>query len=467
MRQPQGRPRRRGLKLAGTFLFVVPATAAAQSSTIVVAPSIIAPNYDRVFPGVEESIEAGADIARARSAAAVWYNPAGIVLTRRTQLNASSQGYELTLIGGTGIREVGTEVSSFRTLPSFVGLVLGEEVLPWRNLRLGFAVVNPISWDQSLDVSVAQTPGERVTYIAQSNFQNFQAIAALGWAVSPAFRLGFAVVFPHTTANGQVQLSTEATTASSTASTSRSESFSGYVQYVLAEASLQWDPLAWLSLGLVFKTPGLRVFGGGSLTYQSLGTEQGTIGSQSTQIFLRDNDASFNYRMPLELGAGVAVRVDRVAVELDLRWHQASGTYLALGSAVPGRVVTGVDGQPPVVTATSFPDLTWGTRGILNGSIGGRYRLSELITLHAGFYLSLAPGDDRSPILQQIDLYGLRAGVSFSAETFKTQVLSGSVGLGYEFGSSSRALVTEAGDAQNQTLNAQTISILFALSYQF
>ncbi|HMK73243.1 MAG TPA: hypothetical protein VK454_07875, partial [Myxococcaceae bacterium] len=91
----------------------------------------------------------------------------------------------------------------------------------------------------------------------------------------------------------------------------------------------------------------------------------------------------------------------------------------------------------------------------------------ELVTLHAGFYISWAPGDARSPILQQIDLYGMRAGVSFSAETFKSQVLSGSVGLGYEFGSSSRALVTEAGDAANQTLNAQTISILFAISYQF
>jgi hypothetical protein len=464
MRRP---PRHRRAQLAGALLSLLPAAAAAQSSSIVIVPSIIAPNYDRIFPGVEESIEAGADIARARSAAAVWYNPAGIVLTTRTQLNASSQGYELTLIGGTGIREAGTELSSFRTLPSFIGLVFGEEVLPWRNLRLGFAVVNPISWDQSLDVSVTPNPGGRVTYLAQGNFQNFQGIVALGWAVSPVFRLGFGIVFPHTTASGLVQYSTEATSTTSTASTNRSESFSGNVQHVLAEASLQWDPLRWLSLGLVFKTPGLRIFGGGSTTYQALSTQQGSIGSQSTQVFLRDTDASFDYRMPLELSGGLAVRVDRAAIELDLRWHQASGTYLALGSSVPGRVVTGVDGQPPVVTATSFPNLNWGTRGILNGSIGGRYRLSELVTFHAGFYLSLAPGDARSPILQQIDLYGLRAGVSFSAETFKTQVLSGSVGLGYEFGSSSRALVTEAGDAANQTLNAQTISILFAISYQF
>ncbi|HMK71843.1 MAG TPA: hypothetical protein VK454_00815, partial [Myxococcaceae bacterium] len=188
MRRPT---RRRRAQLAGALLSLLPAGAAAQSSSIVIVPSIIAPNYDRIFPGVQESIEAGADIARARSAAAVWYNPAGIVLTKRTQLNASSQGYELTLIGGTGIREAGTEVSSFRTLPSFVGLVLGEEVLPWRNLRLGFAVVNPISWDQSLDVSVNPNPGARVTYLAQGNFQNFQAIVALGWALSPDFRLGF------------------------------------------------------------------------------------------------------------------------------------------------------------------------------------------------------------------------------------------------------------------------------------
>ncbi|HXX30875.1 MAG TPA: hypothetical protein VEJ89_09165 [Myxococcaceae bacterium] len=466
MTEPARRRRLRGWRLWSALPWLLPGAAAGQSSPIVVEPTIIAPNYDRIFPGVEESLEAGADIARARSAAAVWYNPAGIVLTRRTQLSASSQGYELTLIGGTGIRQAGTEVSSLRTLPSFVGLVLGEEVIPWRNIRLGFALANPISWDQSLDVSVLPTPGSRTTYLAQATLQGYQAIAAVAWAASPSLRLGFAVVFPHTSASTQVQFSTENTSSTSTTSTERAQQLSGNVQHVLAEASLQWDVVRWLSLGLVVKTPGLRVFGGGSLTYQALGTVQGTAGSQSTQVFLRDTDATFDYRIPLELAGGVAVRIQRVAVELDLHWHQASGTYLAVGSTTPGRVVTGVDGQPPVVTTTSFPDLLWGTRGILNGSIGGGYRVSNLVTLHGGFYVSLAPGDARSPILQQIDLYGFRAGVSFTAEMLGTQVLSGSVGLGYEFGSSSRALVTDAGD-QNQTLNAQTISILFALSYQF
>ena len=453
----------RWLRLVGVLILSSSGLASAQTGGINLPPSLIAPNYDRIFPGVLESIEAGADVARARRAAAIWYNPSGMALARRTQLNASSQGYQLTLLGGTGIRDTGVEVSNFRTIPSFIGIVFGQEIIPWKKFRIGFAVTNPISWEQSVDVSVTPAMGRRTTYTAQSSFQNYQPTAAVAYAADPSLRFGFALAFPHTSASSQTAFSTAVTTNAGINGSVRTLALSGNTTHVLASLSTQWDPVPWLSLGAVVKTPGLRIVGGGSLTYEAQLTQQGTTGPQQvTQTFLRDTNASFNYRIPLELDGGVAVRFGRVELELDLRWHQASGTYVALASSTPGQVVTTSAGSAPLVTNTPFPPQIWGTLGILNASIGGRYRLSNVVTFHAGFYIDRAPGDARSPILQLINLYGLRAGASFTGET-----ISGSVGLGYEFGTSNRALVTDSGDTEQQTLTTQTISLLFAISYDF
>jgi hypothetical protein len=450
-------------RLAGVLILYGSGAASAQTGAINLPPSLIAPNYDRIFPGVLESIEAGSDVARARGAAAIWYNPAGMALARRTQINASSQGYQLTLLGGTGIRDTGVEVSNFRSIPSFIGIVLGQEVIPWKKVRVGIAVTNPISWEQSVDVSVSPAQGQRTTYTAHSDFQNFQATAAVAYSVDPLFRLGFALAFPNTSASGQTALTTALTASTSINSSVRTLGFSGNATHVLAVLSTQWDPLPWLSLGAVVKTPGLRILSGGSITYQAQATQQGTTGPQQvTETFLRDTSATFDYRMPLEIDGGFAVRFGRVEFELDLRWHQASGTYTAFASNVPGQVVTTSAGSAPVVTTTPFPPQVWGTLGILNGSIGGRYRLNQLVTFHAGFYVDRAPGDAQSQILQSINLYGFRAGASFTSET-----ISGSVGLGYEFGTSNRALLNDSGNTEQQTLTTQTISLLFAISYDF
>jgi hypothetical protein len=453
----------RWLRLVGALILSGSGLASAQTTPVTLPPSLIAPNYDRIFPGLAESIEAGADVARARGAAAIWYNPSGMALARRTQLNASSQGYQLTLLGGTGIRDAGVEVSNFRTLPSFIGIVFGEELIPWKKVRIGFAVTNPISWEQSIDVSVTPAVGRRTTYTAQSNFQNYQPTIAVAYAVDRSFRLGFALAFPHTSASSQTEFSTAVNSSSTTVGSIRTLALSGNTTHLLASLSTQWDPLPWLSLGAVLKTPGLRILGGGSLTYQAQLTQQGVTGpQQSTQVFLRDSDAVFDYRIPLEIDAGFAVRIGRAEFELDLRWHQASGTYLALASNTPVQVVTTTAGTAPVNTTSFFPPQIWGTLGILNAEIGGHYRLNDVVTLHAGFYIDRAPGDARSPILQLINLYGMRAGVSFTSQT-----ISGSVGLGYEFGTSNRALVTDSGDTEQQTLTTSTISLLFAISYDF
>ena len=102
-------------------VLAVAGSASAQSDFLI-PPTLLLPNYDRVYPGLTEALEGGAFVARAKAAPALFYNPAGIATTNRTVLNASAQGYQLTTLGGTGFSQ-SSPVSSFETVPSFIGLV--------------------------------------------------------------------------------------------------------------------------------------------------------------------------------------------------------------------------------------------------------------------------------------------------------------------------------------------------------
>src|SRR5689334_22108331 len=169
---------RGGMRLAlGVVLLLGAVTARAQD--LPVPPSLLLPNYDRVHPGLDEALEAGAFIARARNAPAVAYNPAGISLTDRTVLNASAQGYQLTALGGTGFAQA-SPVSSFEGIPSFLGIVLGRDILDWESVRLGFAVVTPIHWDQSAIANSTPEPSQRTSYTVASSFSTVVPTFSVG-----------------------------------------------------------------------------------------------------------------------------------------------------------------------------------------------------------------------------------------------------------------------------------------------
>jgi hypothetical protein len=73
-----------------------------QSVDFTVPPNSIVPNYNRISVGQREALDAGAYVARTDDALANWYNPAGLVLSEKTALKASSNVYELTKTTLTG-----------------------------------------------------------------------------------------------------------------------------------------------------------------------------------------------------------------------------------------------------------------------------------------------------------------------------------------------------------------------------
>ena len=443
---------------AGLLLLLITGGAARAQTDFTVPPTLLVPNYDRVYPGLLEALEGGAFIARARNAPALFYNPAGIVLTDRTVLNASAQGYQLTTLSGSGFQQ--SSGGAFETLPSFLGVVLGREVIDWEKVRLGFAVVHPEHADLSAVASTVPEAGQRASYAVHSSFNTLTPTFSVGWAVAPSFRLGGSIEFPYTSLSNTGELSGEISDATTSRATLRTLATSGSVLHVRGVLGVQWDVLSWLKLGVLVRTPGLKILTSGSFQYEAL-----TNGANGTrQVFFQDTSPDFQYKQPLEAGLGAALEFGPFGIEIDLRWHDGTDTYALYSSTKTARVVDTTSGSP-VLSEVAFPGISYRARQIWNGSIGAHVALSQNFVISAGSYLDYSPVDPATHVFRRVDMLGFRAGVSFRIDKF-----SASVGAGWEHGTGSDNLIPPAGlpipsEASNLTLD--TFTLLFSVSFKF
>ena len=448
-------PFRRMLRRAGLAVLLLGATPV-RAQEVILPPSLLLPNYDRVYPGLIEAIEAGAFIARARNAPAVAYNPAGISQTDRTVLNASAQGYQLTALGGTGF-DHSSPVSSFESIPSFLGIVLGRDVIDWESVRLGFAVVTPVHWDQSAIASTTPQEGQRASYSVHSSFNTVVPTFSVGWAVSPSIRLGASVEFPYTSLSDQGELSGELTTATTSQGSLRNVAAGGSVLDVVGVIGAQWTALPWLQLGFLFRTPGLSILSTGAFNFESLTA----LNSGNTHVYFNDSNARFEYRTPMEISGGAAVDIGPVQFELDLRWHDGTHAYQLFSSDAQGRIVDTTSGLP-VTTSFAFPGVAYRARPILNGSLGAHVSLTPAVNLSAGVYLDQSPVDILGNGFRRVDMVGFRTGVAFQLAK-----LGASVGVGWEHGKGVADLAPDNVPSQHEELTLNTFTLLFSVSYKF
>jgi hypothetical protein len=453
--------RRRVVALA---LLLLPVGASAQTQ-VLLPPSLVAPNYNRVFPGLGESIQAGASLVRTGTPPAIWYNPAGMVLGTRTQVNASVQGYQMTLVSGSVVLNGGSQEGNIGTVPTFVGIVLGEEAIHLKDVRFGFGVANDISWSQGLNSATQRPNSAKVLYGTNSEIQQYQGIAAVSYAMSEKFRLGFSLAVPYTYVSNNGELNGTLTERDSLTTSVRTVTFSGWNFHLLPKAGFQWDALDWLSVGGVVAPPALRVLRGGDFTLVTVNTTTTGASSNTRQASIRDTSATFSYVLPAEISGGLAFRFGPVEFEVDAHWFVAVGTYNLIQSSSPVVAVNAAVGTPPGTTVSPFPTQIWGTRNVVDLNVGGSVKVSKLISLLVGFYSDHAPGNVPSKVFLPVSLYGVRAGISFNSPS-----LSGSVGLGYEWGSASIPLTDDTLAVPvnfTETMNVTTLSLLFAISYTF
>jgi hypothetical protein len=428
----------------------VPFAAAAQGTLLDLPASFVTPNFDHVFIGVAEAHEAGAYLARTSGPAAAWYNPGGLAGADRTAVSINVRGLDLGIVSLGDPFPDSVQVSAFGILPLFASLVLGPDITGWKDVRIAISGTEQIASDALAWWGSTDASGHW-TYASDAGITSGVLAVSLAWAASPRLRIGGSLGGSWTRLYENDHFS--AVDGAAASSSQRTRLLSGMAFHFIPAAGVQWEPLEGFAVGAVARSPGVKFWGRATVQ----GERQDTAAASSTNASLQTDDAAFDFRYPLDLEAGVALRRPGWELELNLRYHASTGSYTLVSSDVPVQTVTAPGGS----TVTSpFAPVTYDGRAVLDLSLGGSVALGRTLRLHAGGYALPSPVASGNPWYRRTDLYGVRAGLSFEAER-----LSGSVGLGYEAGRSSGS-PTLAGVAADGSVLVQQLSLAFAAEFR-
>jgi long-subunit fatty acid transport protein len=446
--------------LAALFLIVMPGRALAQTSGVLFPPSIAITNYDRVLVGQEEALEAGAFVARVGDTTSGWYNPAGMASVARTAIGASASGFETDVLSLDGVGKQRGGGMSIYQLPSFFGAVLGRDVIDSENWRIGLTITKPTAWNQEIVGGIAGNT--RVAYSSHVALSTLNPMFSASYSPFPSLRFGAGIGIAITSLSEIQTLSEQVAQPTTANAFLRNLDGSGSIWNLTGTLGVQWDATENIVVGAMMRTPGLKITQSGSLTYQN-------VDNRSTpwnQTFFTDKDATFDYRLPLDVNVGVAWRSKAFEAEFDLRYHSAISEYTLLGSSQPVRITTTdpVTGLP-VYTTQPFDGVSNGARTVWNFALGGRYNLNEIWSFHGGFFSDASPTNEAGAnLFRSVDMYGITAGAKVRGDH-----LSGSFGLGYSWGSSQPFQFGDpvGGTPITTKLTITSLSLLYAVAYKF
>lgn len=443
-----------------SLLLLAPVAAAAQSVTTL-PKALIFPNYDNVLVGKNQALEGGAYIARVNDASANFYNPAGLVAAEKTSLSASSTGYVYSRISSKA-SDSSISTSKLDNVPGYFGAVFEPPFVHARDWRLGFSVTRNVSWSPGgIDQTIAPTASDfdRVTFSTEASFTTLQYQLAAAWAPVRSLRLGISSGLAQTNFSSRVSLSGATSPAGQPGQFLSTLRANGSDYSIVFALGVQWDVVAGLTVGALFRPPGVHIADSSLVTQESSFVQA----ASATSTYFRDDEGAFRYKLPTEASLGIAYRFAAVEVELDVRYHDAVSQYDFYRSDVPYQVLTQANGTSGITTQPP-PRVIYSARRLLNAAVGANWRLGRIATLHGGFYSSLSPVQDAdtSP-LRKADLYGFTGGVDFQLEKF-----GASLGAGYQFGTSRPLGNVAVGSALTASeISLQSISIIYAVSYQF
>ncbi len=465
-----GRTARAGVAAARGILSLIPGLLLphllqAQVGQFTIPPSGIIPNYNRIGIGQREALEGGAYVARTDDALANWYNPAGLVSSEKTALNASSNAYELTK---TTLNGVGQKSSStkFSPIGGFFGIVVGAPIAKNPRLRLGFGYTKPIGWSpSSLDGAFTLPAGGGTEAFGYNSTMSFGTeIPSLNGAyrLSQTIRVGIGVGYAFTglnqdqTINDRLVLPTGVTTAVRTFSTD------GSAHHLLLTAGAQWDLAPAITLGATVTSPGIRIGGSSKVKFNRILFQAG--GAEDDLAF-RDPGANFDLKIPLRATAGATFRYSRGQVELDVRYHGAEDQYEMFSSDSTGVQITTDASGTPTITTPAFTPVLNQARSIVSLALGANFSLSPGFRLHAGFFTDPSPvSAPTQSTFRAVDLTGASGGVSLGSGN-----LTASLGILSSWGTTSeRAIGPSLGGLEATTdVSVQTFTGLYSVSFTF
>lgn len=454
--------------VAGCLALAPAAALSAQALAIEVPPSLILPNYNRVAIGQREGLEGGAFVARTDDAVANWYNPAGLARAKVTAINASANAYEWTSLALEGLGASSRRVR-FVSIGTLFAAVLAEPVISSDKFRVGFSLARPVAWQPSridalFNVATSADPETRVSYSADVELSQYVPGLAIGWAPGGReghLRFGAGLDGSYTTLSMDMSVSARAFTSTSTALSERRFVADGSIGHMFVDAGAQWDATSRITLGASFAAPGLRLFGSSQIAYKGTSTTPTTL----ADLTLADDEASFEYKLPLAMSAGLSIRLDRGVAEVDVRYRGAAGPYALFSSEVAGELVQSGAGTPPSTSTVPFATSIYEARAVTDVAVGGNYALSGIVRVHVGFATDRSPvADQAQSAFRQVHLWHATTGMSVTSRR-----LSGSLGLGYSSGEGARASFggTEASANIPTRLHVGTLSVLYALTFGF
>ena len=435
------------------------------SVEISVPPTVLIPNYDRILIGQREGLEAGAFVARTGDAAASWYNPAGLVLSEKSAINASAVAYEWTTLSVEGLGEKTTR-SRFSSVSTLVAGVLGAPIIGSDRWRLGFSLTTPEHWAPGTIENAFDSPSgageDRFSYSSEVAFSSLWPAVSAGYELRPELRLGASVAVARTSMDESQDVGGRFVSADSSLARLRSFRVTGTASELLFSGGFQWDAGSSWTLGTMVTSPGMRIRGQSLVIYEA--SAAGSPGA--ADLYFRDEEARFEYKHPLRIAAGIGHNFgERASIEADVRYHAAQDSYSVLSSTAQGRRVVNLPGDPPVVDAVTFADARYEARAVWNFAAGGRYLLTKHWTAHAGFYSDTSPVEEEgNTIFRNSDIVGITGGATLSGDH-----LSGSAGLGYSFGDTGDVPVGTLADgtpAQSKS-KIRVLSLSYAVSYVF
>jgi hypothetical protein len=442
-----------------------PSALRAQTAEFSIPPGGIIPNYDRVSVGQREALEAGAYVARTDDALANWYNPAGLVLSEKTALNASSNAYELTKTTLTGIGQKSSG-SRFTPVGGFFGIAVGAPIAKNPQWRLGFGYTKPVAWSPSTLDGAFNLPAaggtEAFGYSTAVSFGTVIPSLNGAYRLSSTLRVGVGVGYGITSLTQNQTINDRLVLPTGVITSLRPYTTDGSVQHLLLTAGAQWDLGSAVTVGATVTSPGLRVGGNSKITFSQ--TTFDAAGGESDLAF-RDSKAKFDYKIPLRATAGATFRYSRGQIELDVRYYGAEDEYEMLSSDSVATLITTDAAGIPTISHPVFTPVLNRARSIVGFALGANYPLSNAVRLHAGVFTDPSPVSAPSrSTFRAVDLTGASGGVSLGSGK-----LTASLGVSSSWGTTTdRAIGPSLGGLEGRTdITVRTFTVLYSVSYTF
>jgi hypothetical protein len=443
----------------------LPVTAVAQTvpSAISTAPlNIIVPNYNSVAAGETGSLEANAVLARSSDASSAFFNPAGLTLAAQASVSGSAGVYQFAEVAP---RDLAGRGSSLQRVPSLVGLVVPK---PFGRERwsAGFSLSHVNAWEQSSDVQaelVASGGRERVAYSSVSLLSGFQANFAVGYTTRKGLRFGGSLDLQLTDSDGSQSLGSQYETGSGLSALLIESHGTASLWHLRMTAAAQYDVTPTLRVGLLVRTPGVRIWRGGSYTYEGLLKS----GPSTTTASFFDTSADAEYRIPLEFKAGVAWAGPRAQMEADLLTHAAGGRYSAFSTDQTWTVVNDPGtGGPPTEQRPALTAPVVDSRTVINVAIGGHVRLKEggAWTVHGGYATDRSPVGADDTLFTRVNMQVVTAGISGQAK-----IVLASAGVRYQTGTTDEIVLRQLLDGQQvrTRLKISNLGLVYSVAVRF